>query len=97
MLYIASVRHRAAECPGNDPKLMKEMAAKLSHGNLARKKIHIMEGFIDQTCFLQQSKSSNADHICTFVVEVSSPESLDDLFAPFAVEIIPSIKWQQDK
>jgi hypothetical protein len=97
MLYVASVRHKAVDCPGNDPQSMKEMAARLSVGNLAKKKIQILDGFIDQTCFLQQSKASSPDHICTFVVEVPSPTVLDDLFAPFSVETTPSIKWQQMK
>jgi hypothetical protein len=39
MLYIASVRHKAAQCPGNDHDLMSEAAEKLSKANLLKKNI----------------------------------------------------------
>src|SRR5213593_4102763 len=97
MLYVASVRHKAEDCPGNDPELMKEIASKLSNKNLIKKNIQILDAFIDQSCFLQQSKSSSQDHICTFVVEVPSSSVLKELFAPFPVETTPSIKWQEIK
>jgi CDP-diacylglycerol pyrophosphatase len=93
MLYIASVRHKAAQCPGNDPDLMSEAAEKLSKANLLKKNIEIVDAFIDQACFLQQQKS-NSEHVCTFVVETSSPPDLADLFGPFQIEVTPSIKWQ---
>jgi CDP-diacylglycerol pyrophosphatase len=93
MLYIASVRHKAAQCPGNDPDLMSEVAEKLSKANLLKKNIEIVDAFIDQACFLQQQKS-NSEHVCTFVVETSSPPDLADLFGPFQIEVTPSIKWQ---
>ena len=46
MLYIASVRHKAAQCPGNDPDLMREAAEKLSKANLLKKNIEIVDAFI---------------------------------------------------
>lgn len=98
MLYVASVKHKAEDCPGNDPHVMKEMASKLSNENLSKKRIQVMDAFIDQACFLQQpKKTSNPDHVCTFVVDVSSPSVLTELFAPFPVETTPSIKWQEAK
>ena len=51
MLYIASVRHKAAQCPGNDPDLMSEAAEKLSKANLLKKNIEIVDAFIDEHAF----------------------------------------------
>jgi CDP-diacylglycerol pyrophosphatase len=93
MIYIASVRHKAAQCPGNDPDLMSEAAEKLSKANLLKKNIEIVDAFIDQSCFLQQQKP-NSEHVCTFVLETSSSPDLTDLFTPFQIEVTPSIKWQ---
>jgi hypothetical protein len=98
MLYVASVRHKLHDCPGKDPDLMREMASKLSNDNLSKKKIKILDAFIDQACFLQQAKtSSNVDHVCTFIVDVPSTSILTQLFAPFPVETTPCIKWQEVK
>jgi len=95
MLYVASVRHKANECPGSDPDLMNEVAKKLSSENLAKKNMKILDAFVDQSCFFQEPKSAdNSDHVCTFVMDVPSPSLVAELFAPFPVESTPSVKWQ---
>lgn len=90
LLYIVSHSHEATECPGKDPKFLKEFASRFSPDNLIAKEIKMEDVFIDQSCMIQ----TNKDHLCLFVIEADSSSILSDLFAPMEVEIKPMIRWQ---
>lgn len=51
--YVLSHTHKGVDCPGKDPELMKELAAKFSKDNLAKKNVNILDVFVDQSCMLQ--------------------------------------------
>ncbi|MGH9977828.1 MAG: hypothetical protein ACRD8Z_18630 [Nitrososphaeraceae archaeon] len=90
MLYIVSDIHKAADCPGKDPVLMKEFATRFSEDNISSKNVKILDVYVDQSCMLQ----TNKDHLCLFVVEANSSANLSELFMPMKVEVRPMIKWR---
>src|SRR5687767_5162790 len=90
MLYIVSDRHKADECPGKDPELLKVLASKFSKTNLSKKNIKIIDGFVDHSCVLQTGQN----HLCMFIVEANSPSALTEIFKPLQVEVNPAIRWQ---
>jgi hypothetical protein len=90
-IYVLSHTHKGANCPGKDPELMKELAAKFSNDNLAKKNVNILDVFVDQSCMLQQT---NKDHMCLFVVESESASDLPQLFSPMEIDVTPMIRWR---
>jgi hypothetical protein len=90
MLYLVSDAHKADDCPGKDPDLMKEFATKFSEDNISKRNVKIIDVYVDQSCMLQTSKN----HLCLFVVEADSSSTLTELFKPMKVEVRPMIKWK---
>jgi hypothetical protein len=89
--YVLSHTHKGVDCPGKDPELMKELAAKFSKDNLAKKNVNILDVFVDQSCMLQQTSK---DHMCLFVVESESASDLPQLFSPMQIDVRPMIRWR---
>jgi hypothetical protein len=90
MMYVLSNTHRGADCPGRDPDMMKDLASKFSKENLSKKKVRMLDVYVDQSCMLQQT---NKDHVCLFVVESESASELHQLFSPMQIEVRPMIRW----
>lgn len=90
MLYLVSDRHKAEQCPGKDPELLKVLASKVSKASLLKKNIKIIDGFVDHSCMLQ----TGPDHFCVFIVEANSSSNLSELFKPLEVEVRPAVRWQ---
>lgn len=90
MLYVVSDIHKAVDCPGKDPDLMKEFATRFAVENISKRNVKILDVYVDQSCMLQ----TNKDHLCLFVVEANSSSGLSELFKPMKVEIRPMIKWR---
>ena len=90
-MYVLSHNHKGINCPGKNPEMMKELAAKFSKENLAKKNVRILDVFVDQSCMLQQT---NKNHVCLFVVESESASDLPRLFSPMQIEDVrPMIRW----
>lgn len=90
MLYIVSERHKADECPGKDPEVLKDLATRLSKTNLSKKNVKIIDGYVDHSCVLQTGQ----DHLCIFIAEATSQPALMEIFKPLKVEVNPAIRWQ---
>jgi hypothetical protein len=90
MLYIVSDRHKAEQCPGKDPELLKVLASKFSKANLSKNNIKIIDGYVDHSCMLQ----SGPDHLCVFIAEANSPSILAEIFKPLEVEVRSALRWQ---
>jgi hypothetical protein len=91
MLYLVSERHRAEQCPGKDPELLKVLASRISKASLSKKNVKLIDAFIDHSCMLQ----TGPDHLCVFIVEANStPAILSEIFKPLEVEVRPAVRWQ---
>gem|GEM_PF-5826769 len=91
MLYLVSERHKGAECPGKDPEFLQAFASKMSKSNQAKRNIKIVDGYVDHSCILQTGQ----DHVCIFIAEAISPNSLIEFFKPLKVEVSPTVRWEQ--
>lgn len=89
-MYVLFHTHKAVDCPGKDPELMKQLAAKFTKDNLVKRNVSLLDVFVDQSCMLQQA---NKDHLCLFVVESESASDLPQLFSPMHMDIRPMIRW----
>jgi hypothetical protein len=90
MLFIAMQRHKAQDCPGREPKHLKEMSEMLSRDTLGKKGLQFVDAYIDHACMVQ---ALGPDHVCAFVLGGESEKSVSDAFRPFPVEVRPTVGW----
>jgi len=90
MLFLAIQRHKAEDCPGREPRHLREMSELLSQESLNKKGLKFIDAYVDHSCMVQ---ASGPDHVCAFVLEGDSYQSVVDAFRPFPVEVRPMVSW----
>ena len=91
MLYLATIKHSARQCPGVESETFKDFLAKFSTDLLEKAHTKVLGAYIDQSCL---TRILGPDHVTTFALEAESVSNVKDLLGPMGPEIRQVVSWE---